>query len=74
MGLPRRRSKSLLNGATSGLDDGCMSTIAARVGLVHERCTRLSSGAQVDGCTRLLSGAQVDGCTRLHSGAVVVHK
>ena len=26
---------------------------------VHERCTRLSSGAQVDGCTRLRSGAVV---------------
>ena len=36
MGLPRGRCKSLLNGETSGLDDGCMSTIGAQVLLVHE--------------------------------------
>ena len=57
MGLPRQWSKSLLNGATSGLDDGCTSTIGARVQLVHEYdwCTSISGAREVheyEWCTR----------------------
>ena len=80
VGLPRRRSKSLLNVATSGLDDGCTSRIGARVRLVHERCTSISDAREVheqEWCTRgvLVGGARV---VEVHAmGArdyIVVHK
>ena len=59
MGLPRRWSRSLLSGTTSGLDDGCTRVVVNeyrvvheykvvhKYGVVHERYTRLRSGARV---------------------------
>ena len=74
MGLPRQQSKFLLNGATSGLDDGCMSMIAARVRLVHERCTSMSADGQGAGSPTTVIGGARERLVHERCPSTIVHE